>query len=259
MGQRHQIFVRIPNPAKNIQYLSDAERKKLYKEFGKAETTILSFHNQWLYGRSALQQCMNLLSFAKQIDNKTKLDKDAWGCYDSPITVKGQQTNFNSADKIINAIKFILNFRPTDKPWLASGIGGTFYLDENELREDFTGGDNNDGITIIDTITNKYCFMNIYSQDKEATHGISSLPSLLPLTAHQYVSAYYGETIETTNPYYFERIKGVTTEKKQKVVNSNIKTNKIALKGFEKFEVLTLAEIQKMFKKMNLIPKKVKA
>jgi hypothetical protein len=104
--------------------------------------------------------------------------------------------------------------------------------------------------------------MNIYSYDKEAEHGIRSLKELKPVDARTYVNLYYGATIETTNPYYFgdhDRAKVTKTKaEQQKIVNANIKVNDKAVKGFEKFEVLTLAEVQAMFTKMKLVKTPVK-
>ncbi len=74
MGQRHQIFVRIPNPTKYGHYNSAKEKTEAEKEFGTAETTILAYHNQWLYGRGALQNALNLLNFSKQFPKESKTD-----------------------------------------------------------------------------------------------------------------------------------------------------------------------------------------
>lgn len=81
-----------------------------------------------------------------------------------------------------------------------------------------------------------------------------------PVSAKEYVSAYYGETIETTNPYYFgnhDRSKVTkTVAQQQKIVDKNIKLNKGIAKGFDNFEVLTIDEVQAMFTKMKLVNKK---
>lgn len=263
MGQRHQIFVRIPNPAKNL-YAQPKEKKELEKEFGTADTTIIAYHNQWLFGRGAISNCLRLLQFGSQFSKSSKTDGKDYGTYDCPFTINGQKGNFNTVDKIINGIAFAMNFRPVKTAWLDAGIGSSFYIGKEDegIREDFTRGDNNDGITIVDLIENKYCFMNIYEQDKEAEHGIRSLPKIKPLNARTYVSAYYGETIESTNPYYFgdhDRSKVTKTKvQQQKIVNANIKLNDKAVKGFEKFGVLTLAEVQAMFTKMKLVNKPTK-
>ncbi len=183
--------------------------------------------------------------------------------HDSPFTVNGLKQNFTGA-KAIEAIAFIMNFRPVKKQWLDAGIGSSWYIGKEDegIREDFTRGDNNDGITIIDTIENKYCFMNIdtYADPSESYYDAKALPQLKPVSAREYVAAYYGETIMTTNPYYFgdhDRSKVTKTpDEQQKFVDSAIKINKAAAKGFDKFEILTLAEIKTMFPKMKQLDKK---
>lgn len=261
MGQRHQIFVKIANPAKHIYTRNDAEKKALEKEFGTDEFTILAYHNQWLYGRSALQNALNLLKFGKQFTKEEKTSKDAWGGYDAPFTINGIKQKYYEPKKLVDTIAFIMNFRPTKTAWVQAGIGGSWYIGKTDegIREDFTIGDNNDGITIIDLVENKYCFMNIYEQDLDS-YDVLRLPMLKPVTAREYVSAYYGETIETTNPFYFgdhdrSKVK-MPIAKQQKIVNGNIKLNVGIAKGFDKFELLTIDEVQAMFTKMKLVNKK---
>jgi hypothetical protein len=159
--------------------------------------------------------------------------------------------------EITNAIGFIMNFQSTTKPWIDAGIGSSWYMNksEPEMRTDFTRGDNNDGITIIDLVENKYCFMNICEQDL-SSYKVYSLPSLTPVDARAYVTAYYGETIETHNPYYFgnheRELITKTREEQQEIINKTIEINRMVLEGFDKFEVLTQAEIKKIFPKVKL-------
>ena len=260
MGQRHQIFVRIPNPVKYGHYNTTKEKKEAEKEFGTQDTTVLAYHNQWLYGRGALQNCLSLLMFAMQFTKASKTDKKDWGSYDCPFTINGLKQNF-TAIKAIETIAFVMNFRAVKTAWLDAGIGNSFYIGKEDegIREDFTRGDNNDGITIIDLIENKYCFMNIYKQDK-TSFDVLNLPKLKPVSARAYVAAYYGETIAKTNPYYLgdhDRTKiTISIKEQQKIVDENIETNKLASEGFERFEVLTIDEIQAMFSKMKLVKKK---
>jgi len=259
MGQRHQIFVKIANPVKHLR-LEPKEKKELIKEFGTGEFAILAYHHQWLYGRSALHTALGLLQFGKQFTKDVKTNEkgyDGYDGYDCPFSPKGMGRNFGTKDKIVNAIQFILNFRPKETTALNAGFGSAWYIGKEDegINFDYTVGDNNDGITIIDLVENKYCFMNIYEQDKEATHGIYTLPELKPVAAKDYVAAYYGETIATTNPYYFgdhDRSKiTMPIDKQQKYVDKQIKLNRKAAKGFDKFEVLTKREIDAMFKRMK--------
>jgi hypothetical protein len=253
MGQRHQQFIVIPNPA---HYLYDASTKKrAEKIFGKNKTAVVPYHNQWLFGRSALGSALGLLEFTNQFKSEDLL-KESFGVYDVPFSISGLKNRFTTIESITSSIGFLLNYRPKNTNWLNAGIGSSWFIGETDegIVDNFTYGDNNDGITIIDVVNKKYCFMNISSstlddEDGELMHSASDLPSMTPVSAHEYVKAYYGETIETTNPYYLE---GMNNKRKTTFINKNIKINKELVKGFEGFEVLTLDEIQEFFPKMKL-------
>ena len=49
MGQRHQIYIRIPNPVKykNVPSYNKEGMKKLRQLFGNGKNTILALHHQW--------------------------------------------------------------------------------------------------------------------------------------------------------------------------------------------------------------------
>ena len=270
MGQRHQIFVYIPNPVKHIApviYPKDSadvilkkqnETKKLIKEFGDKDYSILAYHNQWLYGRSALLNAINLLKFGKQFDIQTKTSDKGYKGYDCPFTPNGMK-RFDTPEKITTAIEFIMNYKPTNTEHSGdAGFGGSFYIGGNEWDEginfDFTRGDNNDGITIIDLIHNKYCFMNISEQNKKGTN-VYRLTQYFPCSAKEYVKAYYGESLDTINPYY---IKDKSKEEIKKILEYNRKANLKCYKPFEKFDVLSIDEVKDMFSTMELFNKKPK-
>jgi hypothetical protein len=67
MGQRSQILVHVPNPVKHLHFETKAEKAKAISMFGTGKTTILSYHNNWCYGRGLVQQCLSLLEFAKNV------------------------------------------------------------------------------------------------------------------------------------------------------------------------------------------------
>lgn len=263
MGQRHQIFIKIINPTKFLQgkdYVPTPKEKALMvKQFGTGEFSMLAYHNQWLYGRSALQNALGLLKFASQFSKEAKTTSS--GGYNVPFTVDGIRQQYNTVAKLTTALGFIMNFRPQSTEWLEAGIGGSFYIGETDegINFDFTRGDNNDGITIIDLVENKYCFMNEstynYAEPGELNYSVRDLPSLVPVSASEYVKAYYGETIATVNPYYLESRNGKKVDI-DKVLKGIVSTNKKAVKGFENFEVLTLGEVQDMFTKMSLTNEK---
>jgi hypothetical protein len=264
MGQRHQIFVKIANPLHHFSNPSKVEIANLKKEFGTGEFAILGYHNQWLYGRSALENCLRLLFFAKQFSRESKVSSKVFDGYNSPICPNGIKSNFTNVKDLTTAIGIVMNFQAVKSDWLEAGFNSSRY-EGAELNHDFTIGDNNDGIHIVDMVERKYCFMNISrykSSDNSLCHSASDLPYLVPVDAKAYVAAYYGETLETCNPYYFERaekeLKDYTggdkeakiAEAKAKIINDNIKTNGKIVKKFKGFELLTIDEIKAMFPKM---------
>jgi hypothetical protein len=266
MGQRHQIFVKIANPLHSLPSLSEAQKKNLVKEFGKGEYAILGYHNQWLYARSALDHCLRLLNFSKQFSRKLKTDKDCWGGYNSPICPAAFRNTFTSVNDIATAIGYVMNFNPVTTEWLDAGFNSSFY-EKGQTNHDFTIGDNNDGIHIVDMVESKYCFMNIYestpNENGTLHYSASDLPYLTPVDAHTYVKAYRGESLETTNPYYLEKVeeklKDYTGEDKQAkidagknfIVSHNTKLNLKQSKKFKGFGLLTIDELRVMFPKMK--------
>ena len=80
MGQRHQSFIRLHNFSKAF-YADKELTPKNYKDklpeymevmtrkqedddaFGETDVTVLAFHHQWLFGRSAPLACLNVLDF----------------------------------------------------------------------------------------------------------------------------------------------------------------------------------------------------
>lgn len=109
MGQRHQIFVKIANPAKHL-HAQPAEKRELEKEFGTDEFTVLVWHHQWLFGRSALANALRLLGFAVQFTREVKTDPKAWGAYKCPFSINGMKQTF-TRDEIIANLTFILNYQ----------------------------------------------------------------------------------------------------------------------------------------------------
>jgi hypothetical protein len=268
MGQRHQIFLNVPNPILQFpewELKKNGLKAKLEKQFGTGKNCIVAFHNQWLYGRSALATALQTLNFAAQFSHAQKSsNKGIGGEYNTPITPKGIEANFKTVEKWIGALETVLNFRPVKTPYRGAGFDSNFYIgteDEN-INFDFTRGDNNDGITIIDMINNKYCFMNINGKPdkKDRANSASDLPYLRPSNAHAYVAAYYGETVETANEYHIKRggeMKPAMTP--QQVVEQHAKDNAKLVKKLSKFEVLTMDEVKALFPRKYRKAKAVKA
>ena len=242
MGQRHQTYIRILNPNKILsKTIVTAEMRKA---FGNEKFTILPFHNQWLYGRTALLHCHNILKHSSQFDIKAKTDKDSYDGYNSPFCWNGIENKFSDPQKWISIIEFIMNYMPENNNYVHAGLLDSWFLgfEFSNFRDDFTVGDNNDGITIVDVINNKYCFMNINgNDDTKKYYDVETLPNMTPVSAYDYVKAYYGETAKTVNPYRVGDKTHAITAKENK------KHNKEIVKLFDKFELLTIEEIKDMF------------
>jgi hypothetical protein len=185
MGQRHQIFIKVDNPVNRGG--NDEVKKELRKIFGRGKTAVIALHHQWLYGRSAL---VNIIS----IFEKSNQDNIQYG---NPFDVS---CPIWDAEQYLTDLKTLL-FVQTH-PLFPRGIGierMIFLNNEDfEITKDFTRGDNNDGISVIDTIDRKYCFANPYQ--KEAIDpdrpSISSWDTMTVKSAKEYLEVYYPSSEE---------------------------------------------------------------
>jgi hypothetical protein len=241
MGQRHQLYIRILNPV-NIHQSTYLEKQM----FGTEKYTILAFHNQWLYGRSALQHALNILEHINEFSIGKLTDKEEYGGYHSPFTYHGIETRFQSTKKWTDSIAFIMNWLPKNMVFSEAGFMDSWCLNYEDFPEavcdDFRGGDNNDGVTLIDVVTKKYCFININEYDDTISNNSSDLPYLKPCTAHEYVRTYYPESIEMCSEY-----KKANTPKIEGEIKRNIRLNAKFHKKFNKFELLNVEGIITMF------------
>ena len=124
MGQRHQIYVRMPPKF----YNKDNPNNRLSQTVG--------IHHQWLYGITALKLLRNFLTFAQN---------------DLPEPFSNLKT-CGSVDMVKAAYTMI----PKE------GYYCTPHILENEC-EDPRNGDNNDGVTVIDIEDGNiaYCFLSL--------------------------------------------------------------------------------------------------
>jgi len=243
MGQRHQIFLRVPNIIKSKNVSLDYKEKKIGLElFGNGNTTVLAFYHGWLYGRSAGVNIINMINYT---------DKDIISAYNNPFS-KDYRIHDNKISTYISDITNLLNVQPNKLHPRGIGFEKLFFLNNEDslIREDFTRGDNNDGITIIDTIKKKYCMMNIldYDSDTELNYSASDLPYLKPVNALAYMKVYYGTTKKTINPYY---TKGKTFDQIKEVVKKNFSLNNEIYREINKVTngVLTLDDLKTIFPK----------
>ena len=225
MGQRHQIFIKVNNPLKlKRNYATDTDKKLARKMFGSGKHTIIAIHHQWLYGRSAVYNIKHILNLTENMNE-----------YTNPFS---EGYSFCSLEEYIKDVMTLLQVQTNPLHPRGTGIERMIFLnseciDENgkydskwDIRLNFTYGDNNDGISIIDTIERKYCLMNISSYDAEY-NSVNRLQSMLPYSADDYVNCYYSES-------------------------EHVRDNILCCNQLKRFPILNLKEIQKMFPKMNL-------
>lgn len=226
MGQRFQLFLKVNNPVKNKRnYSSDEDKKLMRKMFGSGKHTIIALHHQWLYGRSAVYVVNHILN----VTNPNTMNE-----YNNPF---GESYMIDSLEKYIDDVMMLLQVQSNPKFPRGIGIERMTFLnseciDDNgkydsrwDMRLYFNIGDNNDGISIIDTIERKYCLMNISSQELGDT-SVNNLPSMIPCSAEDYVNSYYPN-------------------------NEQLRDNIITCLPLKNFPILDKKEISKMFPKMN--------
>ena len=175
--------------------MSKEDNARAKKMFGSSKYTVLALHHQWLYGRSAVVNVKNMLDITRPSDN----------VYKNPFA---KDCIVYNLDEWINQVMMMVQVQTNPLHPRGIGIENMLFLngecidEENkynkawDIRKDFTIGDNNDGVTIIDTIKRKYCMMNIFTydldlEDGEEPEGIYALPSMTPCSALEYATAYY--------------------------------------------------------------------
>ncbi len=241
MGQRHQIFIHTLNGAKVIAKDSRFEYQDEFKtEFGDDETTVLAYHHQWLYGFSAVIQGLHLLEFNRDANDYHTPFKDGgirYGGLFSRDDVRGW------VNSVTGLLSMFLHPLHKELGTGRTGIERLHYLnkDDPEMRLEFDRGDNNDGITIIDTTTGKYCFM-VISQYQCEDNGRKPYEIL---SAVEYArDFYYPVDIEKVSDYDKERYKG-------KKMDAELKRRKRILakieKAYKDFPLLTKEELEKIW------------
>ena len=207
MGQRHQVFIHVEN--RNITSKED----KLI--FGTKKTVTLAYHNQWLYGRSALFECAKVLAFANMKD-------DIYHALDA----------YNTKELAEN-IKMVLRVNQQYHGG-SKGVGFHYYSFLNteypSMGDCIDREDNNDGVTIIDTINKKYCFMAFCGLECDE-NARDTIKDYVPLSAEDYVLAYYPDKKANwhTPPTDLSEI-----------INE-------AIDGLSSYQVLTMDELRVMF------------
>ena len=263
MGQRHQIYVKLPRKFFNKDNVNNRESK------------VIGIHHQWLWGRTALQMLINFLTFcfkADQYNNfTTAREEEALSLLNALYSLDVQNGSFNE----------------------------TCTLEDGEC-EDPLKGDNNNGITIID-LTDftedkcasrgksilaviKYCFMSIHHleclSDKviETSDGEGTIDDLFnnnkkyhlkPIPAKAWIRLHYPEP-ESDDEYKCEAdcicIRN-NDEKLQAEHEKSCRDHEVKLKEFIKFfddnkanvQCLSLEEVKAIFPKMYGIEEEKKS
>jgi hypothetical protein len=209
MGQRHQIYAKLPS--------------------GK----VIGIHHQWLYGRTALKLLVNYLQFLRKVETEDRFNASAprKECYTRSYQATGV---LGACYSLIAAEGYFHEICPFDQ----------HEPSDAEVLADPRQGDNNDGITIIDLSHEKpkFCFMSLHGLEC-AYSKRGEIKDFKPLSAEQYVSAYYPHWRENKD---FNRSKNEIIE-----CDYDLKGEiKGLLKSLEGYKTLTLAEVKKIFPKM---------
>ena len=217
-------------------------QKKHEKMFGTGDTTVMAYHHQWLYGFTAIDTAYRVLDFThntQKDDNLFKIQENGY--------LKLSPESFMSLCENLLSI--------ANKKISKTGRFGYerfSFLNEEEpyMREEFDRGDNNDGITIIDTINEKYCFMYLHQPDD------SNIKPYIPLTAEEYLKIYYPihtkeHWVEKMTELKANRKKSEGNEKFEKEIEREKKHmekefNKVN-NFFGKFKLFTLPELIELF------------
>lgn len=183
MGQRHQIYCKIPY---EFQQMKDYDFNEASKG-EKVPNDIVALHHQWLYGFGPLLKLKQFLDFFnKGIKN--------------PYFVFGKDGLYQRGN-VENALQslYSLDFDTGD-------YSGLSILTNMEAKNPLCG-DNNDGISIIDVSDSenpKYAFMHFADW-----RGVERLK---PLTAEQYVRSYYNESHYKDNEVDAKEVEDIEKE-----------------------------------------------
>lgn len=227
MGQRHQIYIRLP--------------KKQYSQSNNPNNRpaiTVGLHHQWLYGRRAVLSLAQALKFLK-----LNLTQD-----DGNIDCKYIFNPSEAADMVKAVYQVdidegyyhrvhLMRDNDDDSNW--SNGGRDSWYECCQRPED---GDNNDGITVIDLSGKqiKYAFLSVRHLEGEIDPEVGK-----PMSALEYFNCYYPKA---------------TRQKELKNSKPEHKADNLAFflsaleacKYAQEFKVLTRAELKKIFPKSEL-------
>jgi len=235
MGQRHQIYVKIPK----VYYNKNNPNNRPSK--------VIGIHHQWLFGATAMRMLERLFKF---ISNTTIKYCEL---FDSSAERAAQilATLYSvDHDKGYYHGNCVLEDGETDNPCLGDNNNGITIIDYSKLTRDFTGD-------VKDAI--KYCFMSIdhleclgksLITDKYiAEDGEFEVESFVPISAEEWARLHYPD---------YHKLVNQSKERKQLRKDLNVKSDSIEfaeyinglVKELSQYKLLTLAEVKKIFPKM---------
>lgn len=222
MGQRHQIYVRLPKKFYNKNNVNNLPER------------TIGIHHQWLYGQTAGRQLANLLKFVMNQDT--------------------EYGPFKIGDYAMDALKALYS---TD---IESGYFNQVHpLDDDDCKnwcENPMLGDNNNGITVIDLTEDKpkYCFMSLHHLECLDESQEENYESLEPMSFEKYLELHYPKfrtdktcSCETCKA---KKDKKVIAEHKKSAIDFHAK-NKELVKFLSQFEILTKKDIKRIFPKLK--------
>jgi hypothetical protein len=173
MGQRHQLFV--------IAKIANRYRG------------LAVFHHQWLYGARALKQCLALLTIFSAPANRLAILQELAAARRHGESFWTKPRHYYDGEVPFPFISTCLLLGAS------FDVKDGYYADLTlkPFNMAFNGGDNNDGITIID-ITNlshvRYCFVvwaGCEAPYFDKVEGPQNVHQMRPLSGPTYLSGYY--------------------------------------------------------------------
>lgn len=269
MGQRSQIYIKMENIGKAWAKKVELNNSKAWKNkipeyveaceayekwkvlFGEGDTIIVAFHNQWLYGRT-FPVVASMLLYASKVFNKDEYKRYfSSNFWSEDRYVETKNVNMNNPLTLIQWLEsYMSNLMDQELgPYTRSGFERFIFLNEEHeapnvayrYDKDFTIGDNNDGVLIVDMSETKYCFININSYDNQCIND--NFPYMKPVSALKYIKHYY--------PECFEDLAEGETETPEKL-SENCEINTKFAQRFNQYEVLTAEELINMFPKLKV-------
>ena len=182
MGQRHQLFV--------------------IAKIGNRYRGLAVFHHQWLYGATALKRCLGILAIFSAPANRLPIQQELTAARkhaDEFWTEPQTWTSLEVPFPFITTCLLLGASLDVKEGYDASVLLMPFNMP-------FDGGDNNDGITVVD-ITDlshvRYCFVlwdecDVFQVDRELDQA--ELPQMAPLSGPAYLAAYYNAEERSNQP-----------------------------------------------------------